>query len=250
MLRSRYTRVDMPAFLASAVLDLVGHIAVQKTVPGVWTALQTAAREVGLGFGLACFLPGDRSLDATTFASTLPSGVLSNYAANGYQTADPLVARCMAPGRSSIWKLTDWEETAQPLRRRWIDDNRAAGLCAGVVITDHSDGIPKVINLCGANKDLRPQHHLVLHMAGLEALLRMREIGLRLSDAPLVPLSAREVECLHWVAGGKSDWDISVILAISEKSVNAYIERAKHKLGVTSRAQALVMALRHNLIRP
>jgi DNA-binding CsgD family transcriptional regulator len=49
---------------------------------------------------------------------------------------------------------------------------------------------------------------------------------------------------------GKSDWDISVILAISEKSVNAYVERAKHKLGVTSRAQALVMAMRHGLIRP
>lgn len=240
----------MPAFLASAVLDLVGHIAVQKTVPGVWTALQSAAHQVGMSFGLACFLPGSRSLDATTFASTLPSGVLENYAANGYEAIDPLVERCMEPSRSSLWKLDDWEATAPPLRRRWMDDNRAVGLCAGILITDHSDGIAKVINLCGSNADLPPQQHLVLHMAGLEALLRMREIGLRLADAPLLPLSVREVECLQWVAAGKTDWDISVILAISEKSVNAYVERAKHKLGVTSRAQALVMALRHHLIRP
>jgi hypothetical protein len=48
-----------------------------------------------------------------------------------------------------------------------MDDNRAAGLSAGVLITDHSDGFPKVINLCGANTSLRPQEHLVLHMAGL-----------------------------------------------------------------------------------
>lgn len=240
----------MPALLASAALDLVGHIAVQKSVADVWTALQTAATQVGFGFGLACFLPGNRSLDSTTFASTLPPGVLDNYAANGYGAVDPLVALCMGPSRSSPWKLSDWEDTAPPPRRRWMDDNRAAGLCAGVLITDHSDGLPKVINLCGANTDLRPQQRLVLHMAGLEALLRMREIGLRLTDAPLLPLSAREVECLQWVGAGKSDWDISVILAISEKSVNAYIERAKHKLGVTSRAQALVMALRHHLIRP
>jgi LuxR family quorum sensing-dependent transcriptional regulator len=250
MLRSRNTRVDMPAFLAATVLDLVGHIAAEKTVPGVWTKLQTAAHHVGFSFGLACFLPGDHSLDVTTFASTLPSGVLQNYAANGYQAVDPLIERSMGPSRSSAWKLGDWEDTALPLRRRWMDDNRAAGLSAGILITDHSDGIPKVINLCGPNTDLRPQQHLVLHLAGLEALLRMREIGLRLSDAPLLPLSAREVECLQWVGAGKSDWDISVILSISEKSVNAYIERAKHKLGVTSRAQALVMALRHHLIRP
>jgi DNA-binding CsgD family transcriptional regulator len=250
MLRLRNTRVDMPAFLASAVLDLVGHIAVQKTVAGVWTALQAAAHEVGFSYGIACFLPGERSLGSTTFANTLPQDWLGNYTANGYQADDPLFARCMTPGRSSVWKLDEWQQTASPLRRHWIDDNRAAGLNAGVLITDHSDGTPKVINLCGANTDLRAQHHLVLHMAGLEALLRMREIGLHLADAPLVPLSARELECLKWVGAGKSDWDISVILAISEKSVNAYIERAKHKLGVTSRAQALVMALRHNLIRP
>lgn len=240
----------MPAFLASAVLDLVGRIALQKTVTGVWIELQTAADRVGFGFGLACFLPGDQSLDATTFASTLPSGMLQNYAANGYETADPLVTLSMGPTIPTAWKLSDWEDTASPLRRRWMDDNRAAGLRAGALIADHSDGVPKVISLCGPNTDLHPQQHLVLHVAGLEALLRMREIGLHAMGAPLVPLSAREVECLQWVGAGKSDWDISVILAISEKSVNAYVERAKHKLGVTSRAQALVMALRHGLIRP
>jgi DNA-binding CsgD family transcriptional regulator len=57
------------------------------------------------------------------------------------------------------------------------------------------------------------------------------------------PLSERERECLSWVATGKSDWEIGEILSISEKTANAHIERAKTKLGVPTRMQAVVMAL-------
>jgi hypothetical protein len=83
----------MPASFASAALDLVGHVAAQQTVTGVWAALQVAADQ--FGFGLACILPGNRSLETTTFASTLPSGLLVNYDANGYHTTDPLITLSM-----------------------------------------------------------------------------------------------------------------------------------------------------------
>lgn len=53
----------------------------------------------------------------------------------------------------------------------------------------------------------------------------------------------RERECLVFVAQGKSDWAISQILGISESAVNRTIERAKKRLGVASRTQAIVRAL-------
>ncbi len=56
------------------------------------------------------------------------------------------------------------------------------------------------------------------------------------------PLTRRETECLRWVAEGKSDWDISEILGISEATVHAHVENAKKKIGVRSRVQATVLA--------
>jgi DNA-binding CsgD family transcriptional regulator len=56
------------------------------------------------------------------------------------------------------------------------------------------------------------------------------------------PLSKREAECLAWVTEGKSDWDISEILSISQWTVHEHIERAKSKLGVRSRIQAAMLS--------
>jgi DNA-binding CsgD family transcriptional regulator len=62
-------------------------------------------------------------------------------------------------------------------------------------------------------------------------------------------ITAREREILGWVAVGKSDWAIGRLLAISAKTVNFHVENAKRKLGVATRVQAVIAALRTGLIR-
>jgi len=52
-------------------------------------------------------------------------------------------------------------------------------------------------------------------------------------------LTSRELECLRWVAGGKTDWEISVILSISSATVRFHVDRARVKLGASTRAQAV-----------
>jgi DNA-binding CsgD family transcriptional regulator len=62
------------------------------------------------------------------------------------------------------------------------------------------------------------------------------------------PMTARESEILAWVAAGKSDWAIGRILDISGKTVNFHVENAKRKLGVGTRVQAVIAAMRSGLI--
>ena len=64
-------------------------------------------------------------------------------------------------------------------------------------------------------------------------------------DADVTP---RETQVLCWVAEGKSDWAIGRILSISSKTVNFHVENAKRKLGVGTRVQAVVAALREGVI--
>lgn len=65
------------------------------------------------------------------------------------------------------------------------------------------------------------------------------------SPAPLekLGLTAREAEVLLWVAQGKSNADVGVILGMAEKTVKAHLGSVFAKLGVESRTAATVRAI-------
>ena len=63
------------------------------------------------------------------------------------------------------------------------------------------------------------------------------------AEVGVVELSNRERQCLELVAQGKSDWVVGKLLSISERTVHNHIERAKRRLGVSTRVQAIVHAL-------
>jgi DNA-binding CsgD family transcriptional regulator len=56
-------------------------------------------------------------------------------------------------------------------------------------------------------------------------------------------LSDKEVECLKWAAVGKSTWDTSVILNISERTVKFYLDTARHKMNCLTKTQAVAKAV-------
>ena len=63
-------------------------------------------------------------------------------------------------------------------------------------------------------------------------------------------LTEREKEVLLWVAGGKSAWETSQILGISERTVKKHQDVARQKFGVGTTVQAVVQAIRRRYIRP
>ena len=58
----------------------------------------------------------------------------------------------------------------------------------------------------------------------------------------------REQQVLHWLKEGKSSWDISMILAISERTVNFHVQNIKRKTNAVSRAQAVATAMHLGLL--
>jgi DNA-binding CsgD family transcriptional regulator len=88
-------------------------------------------------------------------------------------------------------------------------------------------------------KFLVPHFHLALS----------RIAGNKLPVADTTVLSTREMEVLEWLKQGKSSWEISVILDISERTVNFHVYNIMRKLGATNRPQAVAVATRLGLIR-
>lgn len=61
-------------------------------------------------------------------------------------------------------------------------------------------------------------------------------------------LSMREKEVLKWLKMGKSSWDISIILDISERTVNFHITNIMNKLDAMTRTQAVAISIEKGLI--
>lgn len=55
-------------------------------------------------------------------------------------------------------------------------------------------------------------------------------------------LTAREAEVLYWLTLGKTNRDISTILALSARTVNKHLEQVFQKMGVDNRTSAAVLA--------
>jgi DNA-binding CsgD family transcriptional regulator len=63
-----------------------------------------------------------------------------------------------------------------------------------------------------------------------------------------VTLTTREKEVIDWLKQGKSSWEVSAILKVSERTVNFHVGNIMQKLGVVNRAQAVAVAARYGLI--
>lgn len=74
-----------------------------------------------------------------------------------------------------------------------------------------------------------------LHLA-LERVLRQRQ-------SCSCILTEREKEVLRWSAAGKSSWDISAILGISERTVYYHISNIMQKLDAVNRSHAVAIAM-------
>jgi DNA-binding CsgD family transcriptional regulator len=74
----------------------------------------------------------------------------------------------------------------------------------------------------------------------------LRRNGMDTSDSLVV--SARELDCLRWVAAGKSAWEASIILGISERTVRFHLNSAREKLDCATTTQAVAKVVAQQLI--
>lgn len=77
---------------------------------------------------------------------------------------------------------------------------------------------------------------------------RLSQLTLNEKHKPIA-FTSSELDCLRLTAGGRKSSEIAKLLDLSEHAVNNHIGSAIKKLGCTTRTQAVVSALRLNIIR-
>lgn len=82
---------------------------------------------------------------------------------------------------------------------------------------------------------------LLIGAFAFQAARRIRSSGS--GGEPLPRLTPRQRECLILVAKGKTDWEIGRILGLSEETVTKYLNAARARYDVATRAQLVTAAL-------
>ncbi|MDX6582304.1 MAG: hypothetical protein QOI10_1488 [Solirubrobacterales bacterium] len=102
--------------------------------------------------------------------------------------------------------------------------------------------------------DILPSRHLITldpaSPAGFAANGEASIPSRRFVPAPEVPRAptARELEVLALLAGGRTDGQIAELLELSPATVQTHVRNAKAKLGARTRAQAVAISLQRELI--
>ena len=180
---------------------------------------------------------------------TLPDSYIRKYWRNGnYMFHDPVVRKAFTsnqPVRYSEYLVrTDNSKLVQEI----YDFRKKQGIIDGY-------GFPlkgrlnrfAVINIIGDMSRFSKAEIIKLEMYGILLYRRAAELFPLKESLGFVEsgvLTDRERECLTWVAKGKTNWDISQILMITERTVQYHVENAREKLGVDTRLQAVVVAAR------
>jgi DNA-binding CsgD family transcriptional regulator len=70
----------------------------------------------------------------------------------------------------------------------------------------------------------------------------------RQADSEIVKLTPKEKQVIKWLKEGKSNWETSAILGISERTVKFHISNIMQKLDASSRAHAVAIAIERGLV--
>jgi LuxR family quorum sensing-dependent transcriptional regulator len=111
------------------------------------------------------------------------------------------------------------------------------------------DGTIVMVSLGGERTEMSAAEFGMVSLVSVYAIGRAMQ--LLSTPAPVinhVELTMRERECLKWAAMGKSEWEISQILGISEHTSEKHLLNAKSKLGAVNRVQAVAEAIRRGYI--
>lgn len=240
------------AHLRQFSFDCVERLSRLTTLEDVSAELRRAGE--AFGFGTFCISglpdPGER-LDPYVVLSGWPEAWLRRYVQGDYVHVDPVIRQVRQTTMPFAWNEAPYDsrdETATKV----MNEATAFGLVDGLAVPIYTThGFQAIVTFGADRMVLSRDGRAGLHLIAIYAHSQARSILTRQQGSPtarIPKLSPREIECLKWSAAGKTTWEISVILGLSNRTVDEYLASAAAKLGAVNRVQTVAEALRRSVI--
>jgi LuxR family quorum sensing-dependent transcriptional regulator len=209
-------------------------------------------------FGLTALLAGTipragaprEELPSHILLCDWPAGWMERYVAMNYVDRDPLVTFLRRNLSAVSWHDAIKRVDADRAARRVYDEAGAFRLNDGFAMPIVTvEGEVVIVSLGGEEIDLSQEAIGVVSLVSTFAIGRAVQLSAaRDTLEPRPALTDREKECMRWAALGKSEWEISQILGISEHTSEKHLLSAKTKLRAVNRVQAVAEAIRQGYI--
>ena len=187
-----------------------------------------------------------------------PSSWFDSYFESGLQKHDPVVKYCFDQITPVRWdKLIKMEQYMTPEGMQVMQCAGENGLVNGISVPYKSlTGEISVFSLSTCSEsDIDNRMLKALAPAQAFGTALFQNIHRIKKNSPCENeqkgvLTARETECLFWACEGKTTWEISKILEISERTIVFHLTSATKKLGATNRQHAVAKAIINGLVKP
>ncbi|MCR4288189.1 MAG: LuxR C-terminal-related transcriptional regulator, partial [Deltaproteobacteria bacterium] len=219
------------------ILDLIQVAVNCKTEADIVRATAMLKDLVSAEKGICCL--GDASSGRLEKYINLnyPPEWLAMYAENEFYRHDPIVRY-----NYSFFNTQLWTDAVNIFNDRPCVDlmNNASefGLKYGIASGVNGEGFRGSLVSFSSSKNHFTKHHLKIldvvtpHIH--QALVRICELASK--NGRRQSLSEREKEVLNWMKAGKTNWEISVILNISERTVKFHVQNIERKLDAVNKA--------------
>lgn len=190
-------------------------------------------------------IPSAEQVENVIFGN-LPHEWVERYFHNGYLDIDPTIQHIRQHSTMLVWKTISQNQS------HVMAEASEFGLDDGITVPMLSmDGIKLGMSFVGKNISQSPECKITCQFISALATARAMEILPKSTSEPYFTanFTPTEFTCLRWVAEGKTNWEISKLFSISEKTVEKHLHNCLLKTNTLNRTQLVATCLRQGLIK-
>lgn len=195
------------------------------------------------------FLPTDRGPETHFFFQDWLPDWIELYVSRNFVAADYVVAESRRRISPFTWLEAKAERTLSRAEQDIWDTAAESGWTDGFSVPIHGPGgYFGLVTMAGKQQAMPSALRGELHRLAFLSHERCRDLTGHAPVAdPQVVLTHRELECIRWVAAGKTDGEIAALLGMSQTTARTHIDQARRKLGARTRSQAVARLVLNGL---
>jgi DNA-binding CsgD family transcriptional regulator len=234
----------------------IADIDTSHNLDDVFVALRQQMERLGFAWFTYWLLCPDKGPRRPLYLTSYPGEWVNRYIEQDYASEDIVGRQVVRVMRPFLWDSLARAPNLTKTQRLIFNESREFGLHSGASVPIHGPGKSKgTLSIASRLKEedfcklfLSKRHEI--HLIATYAHERILTFERNSPSDMNINLSPRELEILTWTARGKTRWEISSILSISDDTVKRHLDHSCQKLNVCNKTHAVAIALQHALIWP
>jgi LuxR family transcriptional regulator, quorum-sensing system regulator CviR len=246
-IRSMLTKGEMLRVLE--LIDRSVHVSNEEDFKSLDSPMKELFAFEYLSCGLGAFSASHNMIKNYSLNCSYPDDYFSLYVEGELVRYDPVVTLELETPR--LYYLCDVLKLKKELAtKEGFDLTRSYGIKEGYStgFRNEARGLTSVFSFMGSAIPRSERSELILDLLGPHLHAALCRVAAKEEPRSPSPLSARETEVLEWIKAGKSTWQISMQLSLSEATVKFHVGNILRKLDVRTRTQALAEAIQRGYL--